>query len=469
MAQSVVRTSIFPTCLFAGKPAFSKIGEHLKHVFYTIVLLLSVKSANAQREYSLKEAIDTALNNSLQLKADNYDLEKTKAAINQTRSSLLPSLSLSGSYQYQFNVPVQMIPADVFGGTPGTYQASKFSVPQSKSATLQLNQPLFNASLLIALKAAKVAVNLNMLQIQSSKEDLVYNISATYYNIQTIIRQQELLKDNFTNTSSLLEVTTEQLNAGLATQTDVDRLTVSRDNTEADLQNAVTNLEKQYNLLKLLMNVPLDRQLSVVREDYNQVFVSLDMPAFDPTKKTNYLQIQENKRVADLERRNIKAGYLPTLSLTASNGYSGYYSNANPFKNLNNSWYYSSSVGLTLSVPVFDGFSKKYQIKQKAIAIKKYDVQAEQTLQQNNKDAANAYADLKSNYVTLQTQRRNLALAQKVLDDVNTQYKSGISKLTDAINSQTELQSAQNNFINALINLRKAELDLKKAQGTLLQ
>ncbi len=197
--------------------------------------------------------------------------------------------------------------------------------------------------------------------------------------------------------------------------------------------------------------------------------VNLDMPGFDPAKKTNYLQIQENKRVADLERRNIRAGYLPTLSLTTSNGYSGYYSNANPFKNLNNRWYYSSSIGLSLSVPIFDGFSKKYQIRQKEIQIKKYDVQAEQTLQQNNKDAANAYADLKSNYITLQTQRRNLVLAQKVLDDVNTQYKSGISKLTDAINSQTELQSAQNNFINALINLRKAELDLKKAQGTLLQ
>lgn len=451
------------------KHLFQIIRNFMKRAFYTVIILLSVKSSKAQRAYSLKEAIDTALNNSLQLKADNYDLEKTKASVKQARSSLLPSVSLNGSYQYQANVPVQMIPADVFGGEPGTYQASKFSVPQSKSATLQMSQPLFNASLLIALKAAKVAINLNMLQIRSSKEDLVYNVSATYYNIQTIIKQQELLKDNFANTAALLEVSSEQLKAGLATQTDVDRLTVSRDNTAASLESTVSSLEKQYNLLKLLMNLPLDRPISVVKDDYEQVVVSLDMPNFNPTQKTNYLQIQENKRVADLQRRNIKAGYLPTLSQTMSNGYSGYYSNANPFKNLNNKWYYSSSIGLTLSVPIFDGFSKKNQIRQKEMEIKKYDVQAEQTLQQNNKDAANAYADLKSNYITLQTQRRNLVLAQKVLDDINIQYKSGIAKITDVINSQTELQSAQNNFINAVINLRKAELDLKKAQGSLLQ
>jgi len=265
-----------------------------------------------------------------------------------------------------------------------------------------------------------------------------------------------------------LQVTSDQLSAGLATQTDVDRLTVSRDNTAASLQSAVNRLEKQYNMLKVLMNVPLDRDLRVVQEEYEQTGISLDMPGFDPTKKTNYLQIQENKRVTDLERRNIKAGYLPTLSLGGSYGYSGYYSNANPFKNLNSKWYPSSSISLTLSVPIFDGFSKKYQIRQKEIELKKYDVQAQQTLQQNNKDAANAYADLKSNYITLQTQKRNLVLAQKVLDDLNVQYKSGIVKITDVINSQTELQSAQNNYINAAINLRQAELDLKKAQGALL-
>jgi len=440
----------------------------MKHLFYAPLLLLSFTAVHAQKEFSLKEAIDTALYNSLQLKADNYDLEKTKAAVGQAYSSLLPSVNANGSYQYQFKVPVQMIPGDLFGGAPGSYQAAEFSIPQSKSATLQLNQTLFNASSFIALKAAKVAVNLNMLQIRSSKEDLVYNISATYYNIQTIIREQELLRGNLANTTALLQVTSDQLSAGLATQTDVDRLTVSRDNTAASLQSNVNSLEKQYNMLKVLMNVPLERDIRIVQEEYEQTGLSLDMPGFDATKKTNYLQIQENKRVADLERRNIKAGYLPTLSLSSSYGYSGYYTNANPFKNLNSKWYPSSSIGLTLSVPIFDGFSKKYQVKQKEIAIKKYDVQAEQTLQQNNKDAANAYADLKSNYITFQTQKRNLVLAQKVLDDLNIQYKSGIVKITDVINSQTELQSAQNNYINAAINIRQAELDLKKAQGTLL-
>jgi len=424
----------------------------------------------AQRPYTLQECIDTALQKSLQLKSDKYDLAKTQAGIGQAYSSLLPSVNASGSYQYYFQLQKQVIPADVFGGPAGKYEATSLSTPQSKSLGVQLNQTLFNASSLIALKAAKVEVNLNELQIRSSKEDLVYNVSATYYNIQSILKQQVLAQSNLAIDESLLQVTSDQFRAGLATQTDLDRLTVQRDNTRATLQNTSNSLEKQYNMLKLLMNIPLESDIIVVQDEYDEAaaLATQQKGDFDPTQKTNYRQVMENKKVADLQRRNIKAGYLPSLSLGANYGLYGYNSNANPFKNLNSTWYPASYVSLSLSIPIFDGFSKKYQIRQQEIVISKYDVQAESTLQQNRKDVADASADLKSNYITLQSQQRNLALAQKVLTDINTQYKSGLVKLTDAINSQSELETAQNNYITALINIKQAELNLKKANGTLL-
>lgn len=434
------------------------------------LLWMTAFNAKAQRTYTLQECIDTALQRSLQLKSDNYDLARTRAGIGEAYSSLLPSVNASGSYQYYFKLQKQLIPSDAFGGPAGKYQAASLSTPQSKSLGVQMNQALFNASSLIALKAAKVAVNLNELQIRSSKEDLVYNVSATYYNIQSILKQRALVQENLANDEALLGVTSDQLRAGLATQTDVDRLTVQRDNTSANLQNTSNSLEKQYNMLKLLMNVPLESNITVIQDDYNdeEALESQRKKDVDLTRKTNYQEVLENKKVADLQRRNIKAGYLPTLSLGANYGLAGYNSNANPFQNLNSTWYPSSYINLSLSIPIFDGFRKKYQIRQQEIAVRKYDVQAEQTLQQNRKDAADAYADLKSNYITLQSQKRNLTLAQKVLADINTQYKSGLVKLTDAINSQSELETAQNNYITALINIRQAELNLKKANGALL-
>ncbi|HEY8936651.1 MAG TPA: TolC family protein, partial [Cyclobacteriaceae bacterium] len=150
-------------------------------IFYTVCWLIAMaqESAKAQQTYSLQQCIETALKQSLQLKADALDLDKTNASISQAYSSLLPSISLNGSYQYAPQVQASIIPAETFGGPAGSYTAARLGVHQTKYATAELNQNLYNASALIGLKAAKILVTGNQLQIRSSQEDLVYNVSAT--------------------------------------------------------------------------------------------------------------------------------------------------------------------------------------------------------------------------------------------------------------------------------------------------
>ena len=446
-----------------------------KHTFIALTVAINILlnlpyHVQAQETLTLEQCVDKSLQQSLQLIADGYDLEKTKAGVKQQFSAFLPNVFASGSYQYAFQVSTSVIPADAFGGPAGTYSAVKLGVPQSKSASVTLNQSIFNPSALIALKAAKVEVNLNQLQITSSKEDLVYNVSATYYNIQSVLKQTELSEQSLANTEALLASTQDQLMAGLATQTDVDRLTVTRDNDKANIQSLEDSKEKYYNLLKTLMNLSLNTDISVVPFEGNEAEAALlQLPSFDGTTKTNYRQIMENIKISRLQEQNIKAGYLPTLSLNGGYGLYGYSTIVDPFNAINNKYYPNSYFGVNLSIPVFDGFSIKYKAKQKYFEIKKYEVQAQQTIQQNNKDVADAYADLKSNYITYENQQRNLLLAQKVMKDIDAQYKSGLVKVSDYINTNTDLQTAQNNFVAALINIKQAELNLKKAQGTLLK
>ncbi|WP_163407896.1 TolC family protein [Flavobacterium ajazii] len=442
----------------------------LKHQLVGILTLFAVINGTyAQNTLTLEKCIEKALDQSLQLKSDNYDLEKTKASIGQAYSTLLPSINGSASYQYYFDVATSILPSESFGGQAGSYSAVQFGVPQTKSAGITLNQTVFNASSLIALKAAKAYLKLNHLQIQSSKEELIYNITATYYNIQTIDKQIDLSNNNLNNTEKLLKSTQDQYKAGLATQTDVDRLLVTRDNSAASVESSRNSREKYYNLLKLLMNVSLNDSIQVVPfTDIELDAIALQQASFNAENKTNYLQIVENKTITNLQRKNISYGYLPTLSMTGNLSYSGYYTSSNPLKNLNDKWYPSSYIGLNLSVPVFDGFSKKFQIKQKDFELKKLDIQAEQTILQNKKDVADATADLNSNFITYENQKRNFVLAQKVMKDIESQYQNGLVKVSDYINSNTELQSAQNNYITAIINIKQAQLNLKKAQGELI-
>jgi outer membrane protein TolC len=176
---------------------------------------------------------------------------------------LLPRVNAVGTYQYSFDIQTQMIPAEMFGGLSGTYKEARLGVNQNKSESLQASQTLYNAPLLISLKIAKATVNLECLQIQGTKEDLIYNVSATYYNIQSILKQEQLVENNLRSMNSLVEITDRLYKSGLATATDANRLTVSRDNTSANLRKLRNNKEKMYNLLKILMNIPIDSNIQI--------------------------------------------------------------------------------------------------------------------------------------------------------------------------------------------------------------
>lgn len=425
------------------------------------------ESVHAQQPMSLAQCTEIALNQSLQLKADAIDLEKTNASIKQAYSAVLPSVNINGSYQYAPQVQASIMPASTFGGAAGEYSALRMGVAQTKSATAELTQVIYNQSSFIALKSARVMIAGSQLQIRSSQEDLVYNVAATYYNIQSLQKRKVLNEQQLKNTESLLKSTAEQFKAGLATQTDVDRLTVSRDNAVATIASLENDLRKYYNQLKVLMNIPLDQPLQIEEFSDNEASVT-STEANTVKTRTNYLQLEYQKSVAELQYKNIRAGYLPTLSFFANYGYNGSYTDANPFKLINDRFYASSALGVRLKIPVFDGFSIKYQALQKELEIQKLEIQAEQTQQQNAQDAANALADYQSNLLTYENQKRNLELAQKVMADINQQYQSGIADVTDVINTSGDLQTAQNNYVSALINLKQAELNLRKAQGTLM-
>lgn len=446
-----------------------KITKIRLHNLLWLMLLGMVQiPAMAQQTLSLEQCIDKALNQNLQLKAVGYDLDKSKAGVKEAQGAFLPTISATSTYDYQINMTTTALPAEVFGGTPGTYNVVELGVPQTKSSMAQLEQKIFNPTAMLAIKTSKARVKMEILQIRSSKEELVYNVSATYYNIQSLEKQIQLNTETLKSTEILLAISESQLKSGLVTQTDVDRLTVSRDNSKAGIESLQNSLEKYFNLLKTFMYMPLNEVIEVYPFDANLIDpTSLLEPTTNPNNRTDYMQIQESINIANLQRKSIKSNNLPTLSFNFKQGYTGSYTNTDPFKNINDKFYPTTSFGFKLKVTLFDGTTKN-QAKQKEFEIEKFKVQSEQIIQQIDREVADAFADLKSNHITFQNQTRNLSLAIKVMNDVDKQYKNGISKLSDVLNSRTELLTAQNAYIQAIINIKQAELKLKKAQGKLI-
>jgi outer membrane protein len=130
-------------------------------------------------------------------------------------------------------IPTQLIPESFFGGAAGKYYAGAFGTSQTTGGTVQFTQTLFNAQVLIGLKAAKVAVGLNELQVLSTKEDVVYDVVSTYYNVQTEDQQLDILMMDLANSDSLIASTKLLLDNGLSNKTSYNKLWVNRENIRA--------------------------------------------------------------------------------------------------------------------------------------------------------------------------------------------------------------------------------------------
>ncbi|HLR25085.1 MAG TPA: TolC family protein, partial [Fodinibius sp.] len=430
-----------------------------------LTVIAGISTTHAQTMLSLQECIDRALERNLDVEHAKQGLKKTRESVDEVASGLYPQVEATGSYQYNLKLPTELVPAEIFGGEPGTYREVSLSSPQNLTGTIQLNQVLFDGQLLMGLKAAKVSTDVSRLQIMQTKEEVVYNVSATYYNIQTLTEQVAVLKENLESNKKLISATKIMLENELISNIDYNRLLVNSENIRAELETAQNNRKKHLTLLRYLMGTDLEEKIRLSP-------LSETVPSIVPKAETTELGshtelelLQRQQRLAELEKKSLKASYLPTLSAGINYGYQGNYDSFDPFATKLNP---TSLFSVSLRVPIFDGFNRSSKISQKNIEIDQYQNRIRQQKRTIRKEVSDALADYQSNLSTLRSQRANRALAEKIYDDTRLQYQNGLASLTDVLNAETEMQQAQRNYLNALVKVHIAELDLDKAKGELL-
>lgn len=441
-------------------------------LLFALLSLFSLPGVQAQTTpLTLQQCIDQALNNNRNIQSATYDLQRTREQVRETAAGLLPQVNLNGSYQYYLKMPVSLIPMSLFdqNAPKDAYAAGTFGTRQTTSATATLEQKIYDGQLLVGLKAAKVAGNVNELQVQATKEDIAYNVSAAYYNIQTLQKRADILQNNLDNQDKLIRNTKLQLDNGITNKTTYNRLVVSRQNTNAQLDGLKNDLVKNMNLLKYLMGIGLGEEIAV--EPVGSAGEAAHIATLEKgnaENRTDLRMLKERRYLSVLDKKSIEASYLPTLSTSLNYGYTGYYGSFDPAKQINDKFYPSSAVQLNLKIPVFDGFRKRSQIAQRRIDIARYDNEIELKRQTIDKEIADAAADYNSNLSTLRSAEENRILAEKIYDDMQLQFKNGIVSLNDVLNAQNDMNDAQNTYTNALIRLRIAELDMKKSRSELL-
>ena len=446
------------------------------------------QSAGETRVFSIKDCIDYAGANNSNLRISRYDEQIARQQVNQVRGRGLPQANINGSFEDRLKVPLLVIPggsflgrgADTTGASSGSNNGNNaegrgipLGFKYNSSLSGEVTQMIFDPSFWIGLKAAKSSNQYYLQSTQQVSEQTAYNIANAYYQTIVVQKQLQLLGANLANTRATLASTELQYKNGVAKRVDVSRLRVNASNLESQTQAAELGLVQAQNALKFQMGMPLTQPivLSDTALTFNQEEVVLtDVPENLFQNRIEYKLLQTNLRLQELDRKNAVAGYYPSLAGFANYGYVSQGADLGLFKTSSNGWvdYTTSTIGLRLRIPVFDGLQRNALVQQSKLKAKQVEENINLTRQRISLEVSNALTQYRNTLQRIENEGQNVGLAEEVYRVTQLEFREGVGTSTDVVNAETALRQAQTTYITTLLDLYTARLDLERAKGNLL-
>jgi len=438
----------------------------VKMVKIMLILLVGMtlpQLVTAQQQVTLKDALTYALQNNASIRKAKLDIEGGRYKVQEVRAQALPQIT--GNAGLTYNPIIGQLVAN-FGGQT---QAIKLGQSWNSSAGVSLSQQIFNQQVFTGLQAARSSEEYYNLTSQLTEEQIIELVANNYYQVLVNRQQLNVIDTNIKNVKIVERVVGTQYKNGLARKIDVDRISVNLTNlnTQRDqVINAITQLENQ---LKFSMGMPVSTPINLPFTELTEVS---QLPVFtdsiDLANRTEVKLLDNQDKLLSLQRKAYVAEYYPSLSLTGNYTYN---SQSDSFDFLKSNaaaiGYGASAIGLTLRVPIFNGFLTRSKIRQAEVDIRKAKEERRESTNSLNLAYENAKIQLRNNLNTIKAQKKNADLAQEIYKSTQNNYNNGLANLTDLLETENSLTEAQNSYTQALLNYKIAEIQLIKSNGNI--
>lgn len=434
-------------------------------IFSPIVLFAQTTADTTTAVVTLKQSIDFALRNQPQLKQANIDEQINERDIKISLSNWLPQINTTGQYQHYFQRPAQ-VAAGGTGGTGGGTQPNLAIAHNVTNLGVNASQVLYNNDVLQASRASKYSRQYYKQNTESSKIDVVTDVSKAFYDVLLSQRQLDIIKEDIVRLRRSLKDAYSRYQAGVVDKTDYKQATISLNNSLASQKQTQEAIKSKTALLKQIMGFNPDKPLSLSYDSarlQSEAVVDTNQ-LLNYTNRIEYRLLQTQKNLLNLNVSYYKWGYLPSLS--AIGGYSLAYFNDN-FSRMFKDAYPTSFAGLSISIPIFTGGRRLQNLAKARLQVERTDLDLVNSRNAINTEYTQALASYKSNYFNWKTLDDNVTLAKDVYKVVDLQYREGVKTYLDVIVSQADLRTAELNYYNALFQLLSSKIDLERALGTL--
>ena len=428
------------------------------------LLMLAMSTECQAKQWSLKDCIDYALTNNIQLQKAKIQELTALEDVKQSQAALLPSLNLSTSQNVNYTPWPQQGRATV---ADGYVQSSVDKVYYNGSYSLSGNWTVWNGNKnRNNVKLNKVAAEQARLDSATTANNVLEQIAQLYvqilYSNEAIAVTKESLKTSQTNEQrgkTMVEV-------GKMSKADLAQLTAQRAQDEYAIVEAESNLRNYKRQLKELLQITSDEEFDVAVPSTTDDMALEAVPALNDVYAASLEQRPEIKNAklgiesSDLGIKVAKAGRMPTVSLNAGvmTSTSSMSDNAWGTQMKNN---FSLGGGVTVSIPLFDNRQTKTAINKAKLQKQSYllDLQDKQTTLYSTIE--NYWLQAVTNQNKFKAARVSTESVQASYELLSEQFKQGLKNTVELMTGKTNLLQAQQNELQskylAILNLNMLE------------
>ncbi|HNF44752.1 MAG TPA: TolC family protein, partial [Ferruginibacter sp.] len=231
----------------------------LKYGLFLLPLFGGTMETKAQKvnSFTLKQAVDYAMQHSVQVKNAIIDVLMQQQTNRDITSIALPQISGSAGITDYLDIPTTLVPAQFFGGNPGEFAPVKFGTKWNSNVSLAVSQLIFDGQVFIALKARNGTIDFQKALQGVTEENIKANIYKIYYQLVLSKTQTELLDSNINLAKKLHRDMSIMFDNGFVEKLDVDKASVLLVNLQTEKMKVENMIANGYAGLKLLMGMPV--------------------------------------------------------------------------------------------------------------------------------------------------------------------------------------------------------------------
>ena len=434
-----------------------------KSYFMCAAFLPQVLCASGQDtpQWSLQQCIDYAIKHNIQLKQNKITEEEGAADLSQKKAALFPNLSFSTTQSVVYR-PLQESASNIVTNGIANNSSNKFT--ENGSYGLNASWTVWDGGVNRKnVKAQKLQNQISALATQTTANSIQEQIAQLYVQILYSKDALEVNKAMAETAESQYERGKEMFEQGQISKADLTQLEAQAASAQYDKVATQTQIANYTRQLKELLEITDNRSFDIAGIQNTEDVATQIIPDLDEVYQAaldTRPEIQSSRLGIDAANLNIdiaKAGYYPSISLTAGIGDS-HYSGSNETAGEQLKQNLNASAGVTLSIPIFDNKQNKTNVKKAKLEKMNSELQLQDQQKQLYSTIEEYWLNAYSNqqqYVAALAQVKSAQSSYELLDE---QFKNGLKNIVELMNGRDELMSAQQNKLqsqyNALLHIQ---------------